>query len=325
MESLQPHLPLVSIVIPAYNHAKYLLKAIESVTAQTYPSVEIIVINDGSTDSTAEILNHFNHPRVQIIHQANCGQAETLNRGWKLAKGEYLGYLSADDQLTPQAIETSVQVFKDNPEIILTYCDFELISPHSKKLYKIPTPDYNYYKMITRLECYPGPGVLFKKSCFLKLGGWDRSYVQIPDLEYWTRLGELGSFQRISQVLAYFRSHDGSMTAGVSTSVRAEEYARLGKSLIANNHTLQNNRKAARTCFAFSHLRTGQLHARAGRYLQAFKHFFQAVLAHPRILFSTLAHRILLNALINRYWKKVLWSRRLFAFSRIKNLGLSNH
>src|SRR5690349_6912099 len=95
--------PLVSIVIPSYNHARYLAAAIESVLAQDHPRVELIVIDDGSTDGSAAVLEKY-RGRFHWEVQRNQGQAATMNRGWRLSRGEILAYLSADDVLLPQAV-----------------------------------------------------------------------------------------------------------------------------------------------------------------------------------------------------------------------------
>jgi glycosyltransferase involved in cell wall biosynthesis len=88
--------PLVSIVVPAYNHADYLKECIESILAQDYPRVELIVLNDGSTDMTPAILLAYGD-RFRWENQANMGQSATLNKGWAMASGDILAYLSADD------------------------------------------------------------------------------------------------------------------------------------------------------------------------------------------------------------------------------------
>src|SRR5688572_17065204 len=90
--------PLVSIVVPSYNHARYLGEAIDSILAQDYPKIELIVIDDGSTDGSPEILRGYGK-RFHWELQTNQGQVATLNRGWMMSRGDIIGYLSADDVL----------------------------------------------------------------------------------------------------------------------------------------------------------------------------------------------------------------------------------
>ena len=124
--------PKVSLVIPAYNHAAYLAEAIDGILAQDYPNVELIVLNDGSTDETEHVLRQYPADRFYWETQPNMGQSATLNKGWRLAHGEILGYLSADDKLRPTAVSRSVECLTRNLHVAATYCDYELISSTSQ-------------------------------------------------------------------------------------------------------------------------------------------------------------------------------------------------
>ena len=99
----------VSIVIPAYNHGRYLAEAIDSVLEQDYSNIELIVLNDGSTDSTGMVLDRYGD-KFFWQTQENIGQAKTLNKGWSIAKGDILSYLSADDVLEKDAVSTSIKL-----------------------------------------------------------------------------------------------------------------------------------------------------------------------------------------------------------------------
>ncbi|MHB1702463.1 MAG: glycosyltransferase, partial [Acidobacteriaceae bacterium] len=193
--------PLVSIVIPAYNHGHYLEEAIQSVLSQDYQHIELIVINDGSSDNTAEILERY-RGSFYVETQPNAGQARTLNKGWTMSRGEILAYLSADDFLLPRAVSTAVDYLHTHPDVVLTYSDFYLVDPSSAVIRGVQTPDYNYKDMVTRLICPPGPGAFFRRSAFLAAGLWDVSLRQMPDFEYWLRLGQYGNFARIPEELA---------------------------------------------------------------------------------------------------------------------------
>src|SRR5882762_7034204 len=115
--------PLVSIVVPCYNQADYLEQAIKSVLSQDYPGIELIVLDDGSTDDTRAVLALYAGKFHYETH-ANIGQARTLNKGWGMSKGRFLSYLAADDFLLPGAVRTSVEKLIADPKIVLTYCDF---------------------------------------------------------------------------------------------------------------------------------------------------------------------------------------------------------
>src|ERR687886_65993 len=111
---MSEELPLVSIVVPAYNHADYLAEAIESILAQDYPNIELLVLDDGSIDNTREVLERYAGQFYWETHK-NMGEAATLNKGWRMSKGEILGRLSADDLLSQDAVSASVECLRKNP------------------------------------------------------------------------------------------------------------------------------------------------------------------------------------------------------------------
>src|SRR5688572_30244041 len=104
---------LVTVVIPCYNHGRYLGEAIDSVLRQTWAQVEIIVVDDGSTDDTAQVAGRYD--RVRYVHQANSGLAAARNAGARAGSGGHFVFLDADDRLTPAAIESGMRCFKMNP------------------------------------------------------------------------------------------------------------------------------------------------------------------------------------------------------------------
>src|SRR6266853_3642543 len=125
--------PLVSIVVPCYNQADYLEQAIESVLSQDYSEIELIVLDDGSSDDTRAVLAPY-AGKFRYETHSNMGQARTLNKGWGMSKGEFLSYLAADDFLLPGAVRTAVEKLVVSPRIVLTYCDFNVIDPKSRVL-----------------------------------------------------------------------------------------------------------------------------------------------------------------------------------------------
>jgi glycosyltransferase involved in cell wall biosynthesis len=214
--------PLVSIVVPAYNHADYLKECIESILAQDYPRVELIVLNDGSTDMTPAILLAYGD-RFRWENQANMGQSATLNKGWAMASGDILAYLSADDSLRPEAVSEAVAVLAANPGIAVTYSDFDLIDEHSRPVRRVATRDFDARDLVLDLVCQPGPGAFFRREAFLRAGPWNPELRQNPDLDFWLRLSLVGSFLRIPKVLAGFRVHEGSATYQSTNIPRADE------------------------------------------------------------------------------------------------------
>ncbi|HBI16897.1 MAG TPA: hypothetical protein DDY52_01940 [Candidatus Moranbacteria bacterium] len=114
--------PLVSIIIPCYNYGKFVIEAIESAVSQTFQSIEIIVINDGSTDKdTIDVLNNLNYPKVRVVHQENQGLAQTRNNGALLSKGKYICFLDADDMMMPTYIEKALIILEADGNLGCAY------------------------------------------------------------------------------------------------------------------------------------------------------------------------------------------------------------
>src|SRR5262249_5604315 len=122
--------PLVTIVTPAHNRAALLGEAIESVLAQDYPALEYIVVDDGSTDATPDVLKRY-EGRLVAISQPNRGEIRTVNRGWALARGEIICTLNDDDVLLPGAVQAAVDAFRQRPDVLVVYPDYQLIDDES--------------------------------------------------------------------------------------------------------------------------------------------------------------------------------------------------
>lgn len=312
-----PESPLVSIVIAVHNQAAYLADAVESVLAQDYPSVELIVLDDGSTDGALEVLQQF-AGRFHFESHANIGQAATLNKGWRMARGGILSYLAADDTLAPNAVSTSVRELIAHPDVVMVYGNFHLIDPASRFIRTVRAPEYDYRTLAVDLVCLPGPGVFFRRSAFEAAGLWNTSLRQIPDFEYWLRLGLQGPFLHVPDVLASYRVHDESPSFAPVSPARAEEpvtaitaffaSAPLPASILVDRlHAISN-----------AHILTARLHLRAARIGAGLRHLREAFLLWPANLLRGRTLRLLLNAIVNRPGHRLFWrlNRLLIAASR---------
>lgn len=298
---------LVTIVIPAYNHGRYLNQAIDSVLNQDYPNIELIVLDDGSTDNTRAVLESYGN-RFYWESQKNMGQANTLNKGWGMAKGEILAYLSADDVLSPQATRTSVRCLLDNPDSVLCYGDFRLIDSESRVIRTVVAPEYNYREMVTRFICPPGPGAYFWRDAFVKTGGWDPSFRQYPDYDCWLRLGLIGPFTHIREQLAAFRVHEDSQTFAQTTVERAEEALRVIEKYFLLSDIPVEIVSAKKLAIASARFLVAQLHFRSGRYKAGFLQLYRAILMSPRTFFTFKVQRMLANGFFNRFGHKLWWA-----------------
>lgn len=215
--------PLVSIVTPAYNQGQYLKETIESVLQQSLHGVEYLVIDDGSTDETPNILKEYAQ-KLKGISRANQGQARTLNEGWGLAKGKYIGYLSSDDLLYPNALESLVQRLESDPGIVCVFPDCDLIDESSRVIKKSTCRPFDLEDLLIRQECYIGPGALFRRDAFEAVGGWKPELRLAPDREFWIRLASKGRIVFHEEILAGYRLHTGSISYKDVSEAVGREY-----------------------------------------------------------------------------------------------------
>jgi glycosyltransferase involved in cell wall biosynthesis len=289
----------VSIVVPAYNHARFLEQAIESVLAQTHPAVELIVLDDGSTDGTREILARYGD-RFRWESQANIGQAATLNKGWAMASGDLLGYLSADDFLHPDAVKSAVECLESHANAVLAYPDFAQVDDSSRTLRTIRTPEFSYEDMLLKGVCAPGPGAFFRRSAYASVGGWNAALRRIPDLEYWLRLGLAGPFQRIAQVLAYYRVHPGAQSFSAVDEAGAEEFVAVIGALLKEPLLPAPLRERGSEAKANALLLAARLHLLSGRFVAGIARAAAALRTEPRAALWPRSYRLLASGLLWR-------------------------
>lgn len=209
--------PLVSLVVPTYNRAAFLPETLDSLLALEYPNVEIVVVDDGSTDDTSAVLDRYaRRGNVVVMHQPNAGQATALNRGWAHSRGELLGTVSSDDPQPAGMLAPLVEHLLDHPEVVLVYPDFDIIGPDGGYLGTIRSPDFSFANMLAWSMCFPGPGTLFRRKVLDQAGGWDPAYPTCPDFEWYFRVALVGPFARVPRVLAQWRRHSDSITSSSS-------------------------------------------------------------------------------------------------------------
>jgi len=200
--------PLVSIITPTYNPGSRLQRCIESVLAQTYANVEHVVVDGGSTDGTLEILNA--HPQIRSVSESDDGQANALNKGFRMADGELLTWINADDTLNPEAVATIVDAWQQTgAEWIYGDC---LMWEGDKSHLWGPPPnlDETSFDWVCPIA---QQGTFFTKHAWEAVGGIDESYDLSMDYDLWLRFVEAGvRTTSVPDVLGTFEVHSASKT-----------------------------------------------------------------------------------------------------------------
>jgi glycosyltransferase involved in cell wall biosynthesis len=217
--------PKVTVITPTYNCARFLKETIESVLNQDYPDLEYIIINDGSTDETQELLKDY-QGEATVINQDNCGEQNTVNRGMAIAEGKYFMIVNADDPLYPGAIEKMVACMELNPHILCAYPDWDVIDDTGRVTTHVQTREYDFPWMVAHQNCIPGVGSIFRSSIIQWIGYRNESYRWLGDYDFWLRIGLAGQMMRVPIILARWRNHEGQASKAKS-DLRAQEHIRV--------------------------------------------------------------------------------------------------
>lgn len=275
-----PGAPVVSVVIPTHNHGQFLAEAIDSVLAQDYPHIEVVVVDDGSTDDTPEILRRYDG-RIRAERQVNSGQSAAINRGWAVSRGEILSYLNADDALRAGAVSRAVEMFAARDDAVFAYGDFELMDNASRVYRTIRTVERTFPDMVARFITVAGPGGFFRRSGLDRAGGWSADLRQNPDVDFLFRLGLMGRFVRVPFVMAAFRVHRGSQTYQVPSVERAEEPLAIVSRFFARPDVPQEVRRCQPASTSAAHVLAARQHLRARRWRMFAQHAAAALRCHP--------------------------------------------
>ena len=219
--------PLVSVVCPAYNCAPFIAPALESVFAQSYCPIEIIVVDDGSTDATSDLVKGY--PDVRYIRQANRGPSAARNTGIRAAQGEYVAFLDIDDLWTPEKLSEQVAILNSCPDAGICFADMRLFTdgageePTMFQKYNLTVNYFGDERFVTNavtklvtMNFIPTSSVVARKSALLQAGGFDEQFRKAEDWDLWLRVALHHPIIYSPKLLTLKRVHD------VNTSRDAE-------------------------------------------------------------------------------------------------------
>lgn len=269
--------PTVSAVIPTYNRAHLVGRAIQSVLNQTYQDFEIIVVDDGSTDNTEEVVKSFNDPRIRYIrHDQNRGGSAARNTGIKMARGEYIAFQDSDDEWLPEKLEKQMRVFENAPaEVGVVYTGFWRIEGDRRTYIpsdKISQKEGNIQGELLKGNFVTTQATVLKKECFEKAGMFDQRLPRFQDWELFIRISKYYEFKCIDEplVISYFTP------ISISSNQRAQVEA-YGLILEKHYQDIAKSRKLlARHQYAF-----GNLLCQNGDLNQGRDYLIKAVKSYP--------------------------------------------
>jgi glycosyltransferase involved in cell wall biosynthesis len=220
--------PLVSVIIPCYNAARYVAEAVASALAQTYQPLEVILINDGSTDDTEEVLLPY-VGKIRYFYQPNRGLSATRNRAIALARGELIAFLDADDVWLPEKLERQVDRLTQNPRAGLVHANFlKLYADTGIRAPRKP-PDITDGRCYTRLvlgNILLVSSVVLRRECLDRVGVFDENIPRrtCEDYDLWLRIARYFEFAYIPEALMLYRRHAGNMSNNTRAMLGDELY-----------------------------------------------------------------------------------------------------
>ena len=209
---------LISVVIPTFNREDLIKDAINTVLEQVYQNFEIIIIDDGSTDNTSEVVKSFDDARIKYIYQENAGISKARNKGIEDASGEYIAFLDSDDLWHPEKLEKQVSVLDKDPDVDLLsnnsqYMTFQNDIIEIKKNYVKSQKENISLILLDPDKVFTGtPTLLVRKTIFEKVGLFDETVTFCEDWDLFFRIALVGKICHIPEILTYVRNHKGNIT-----------------------------------------------------------------------------------------------------------------
>lgn len=196
--------PLVSIVTPSFNQAQFLEQTILSVKEQDYPNIEHIVIDGGSTDGSLDIIKKYSDSLVWIS-EPDEGQSQAINKGFKMAKGEIIGWINSDDYYLPGAVSIAMSNLAAENDVDLVYGYCEKVDENGGTTDILKSPEFDRQLLFSNPCLINQQSVFFRRSLLDKVGLLDENLHYAMDYDLWIRMAKAGNFKLIPEVLAAYR------------------------------------------------------------------------------------------------------------------------
>lgn len=235
--TLKTDAPVVSVVIPAFNAARCVRKAIDSVLAQDYRDFELIVVDDGSTDETAAVLAAYGKT-IRVIHQANGGLSNARNTGIRESQGEFVAFLDADDWWLPGKLERQIELMQAEPALGFCSTAARVENPQGQLLNIWECPHWQGALLVHLFNenaavAGSGSGVLVKRDLLLQVGDFDESLQCLEDIDMWMRLAAVAEYVCIPEPLTVLLKRPDSMSRNLEVMRNAAiQVMRKNRSLL---------------------------------------------------------------------------------------------
>jgi glycosyltransferase involved in cell wall biosynthesis len=204
--------PLVYIVTPSFNQARYLEATILSVLEQDYPNLEYIIVDGGSTDGSVDIIKKYADRLAWWVSEADKGQTDAINKGFARAKGDIIAWINSDDTYDPGAVSAAVKYMQSHPDVGLVYGDTHFIDENGQVIGKFNARQTDYGLLRQGYVHIPQQAAFFRGDLWREVGPLDPSFYFAMDYDLWVRLAERAPIHYTPQMWANFRLHSSGKT-----------------------------------------------------------------------------------------------------------------
>ncbi len=205
-------LPLVSIVTPSFNQARYLEATIQSVLSQDYPHIEYMIVDGGSNDGTVDVIKRCQSRLAWWVSEKDKGQTDAINKGFARANGEILAWLNSDDTYEPGAVSAAVKYLQEHPKVGMVYGNCNFINETGHVIGKFGSAQTSYRLLRQGYSHIPQQTMFFRSDLWKQVGPLDPSFYFAMDYDLWTRIAARSEIKYVPQTWANFRLHTSGKT-----------------------------------------------------------------------------------------------------------------
>ena len=237
--------PVVSIVTPSYNQAAFLEETIRSVLEQDHEPIEYVVVDDGSTDASPDIVRRYEDRLAWSTRQENAGQVAALNRGFARTSGAYMGYLNSDDTLLAGAVSRMVEELERDPELLLVYGDALYTDEGSQQTGYLPSREFDVVEMVRHADNHVvQPSTLWRREAWERFGPLNEDGWYFFDFEFFLRFPP-ERVRRIGEPLSTYRIHSEAKSTGAAAARLARDHVRLAETFFVSDRLPEAARRVA--------------------------------------------------------------------------------
>jgi len=204
--------PLVSIITPSFNQARYLEATIRSVLSQDHPRIEYMIVDGGSSDGTVDIVRKYEHRLAWWVSEKDKGQTDAVNKGFARAKGDILAWINSDDTYEPGAVSAAIKYLQEHPEVGMVYGDCSFINEDGRVIGKFNSAQTSYRLLRQGYAHIPQQTMFFRADLWRQVGPLDPSFYFAMDYDLWTRISARAEIKYVPQTWANFRLHTSGKT-----------------------------------------------------------------------------------------------------------------